>query len=132
MQFYRDPGRNVNGAHQPTPFEGQIKHETVLDMYTISRKDTVETDRIPLVLPVLHCGIHGFHSLLLVSLMLSEAETVVKQVLLPHTSHVFRAHAPEQPARLFPALATRCADQQVRRTWEEDRSLSDRKADLAA
>jgi hypothetical protein len=52
MQFYRDTGRNVNGAHQPTPFEGQIKHETVLDTHTINGKDTFEPDRVPLVLPV--------------------------------------------------------------------------------
>jgi hypothetical protein len=78
MKFYRDTGRNVNCARQPTLSEGKVEHETVLDMHTVSGKDTFETDRITLVLTVLHCG---FHSPLLVSLVLSDTEPVVKQVL---------------------------------------------------
>jgi hypothetical protein len=67
MNFYRDTGRNVNGARQPTPSEGKVKHETVLEMRTVGGKDTFETDKITSVLTVLHCG---FHSPFLVSLML--------------------------------------------------------------
>jgi len=78
MKFYRDTGRNVNGAHQPTPSEGKVKHETFLETHTVSGKNTFETDKITLVLTVLHCG---FHSPLLVSLMLSETETVDEQVI---------------------------------------------------
>jgi hypothetical protein len=84
MNFYRDTGRNVNGAHQTTPSEGKVKHETFLEMRTVGGKYTFETDRITLVLPVLHCG---FHRPLLVSLMLSEMETVVEQDEHP-ASHV--------------------------------------------
>jgi hypothetical protein len=84
MNFYRDIGRNVNCARQPTPSEGKVKHETVLDMHTVSGKYTFETDRITSVLPVLHCG---FHSGLLISLFLSETETVVGQEEHP-ASHV--------------------------------------------
>jgi hypothetical protein len=84
MNFYRDTGRNVNGARQPTPSERKVKHETVLEMRTVGGKGTFETDRITLVLPVLHCG---FHSPLLVSLMLSETETEVEQDERP-ASHV--------------------------------------------
>jgi hypothetical protein len=84
MNFYRDIGRNVNCARQPTPSEGKVKHETVLDMHTVSGKYTFETDRIPSVLTVLH---GGFHSGLLISLFLSEMETVVGQDEHP-ASHV--------------------------------------------
>ena len=84
MNFYRDTGRNVTCARQPTPFEGKIKHETVFDVHTISGKETLEPDRITSVLPVLH---RGFHSPLLVSLMLSETETVIEQDEHP-ASHV--------------------------------------------
>jgi len=78
MNFYRDIGRNVNCARQPTSSEGKVKHETVLDMHTVSGKYTFETDRITSVLTVLHYGLHGD---LLVSLMLSETETVVELVI---------------------------------------------------
>ena len=56
--------------------------QTVLD--TPSVEKILLTDRITSVLPVLHCG---FHSPLLVSLMLSETETVVEQDEHP-ASHV--------------------------------------------
>jgi hypothetical protein len=57
--------------------DGKVKHETVLEMHTVSGKDTFEPDRITLVLPVLHRGFHG--GLLLISLFLREMETVVGQ-----------------------------------------------------
>jgi hypothetical protein len=66
MNFYRAIGRHVNGAHRPTPSEGKVKHETVLEMRTVGGKDTFETDRVPWVLAVLF---HGFHTSILVSLM---------------------------------------------------------------
>jgi len=59
MNFYRGPGRNVNDAHQPTPSEREIKHETWLKTYTISGKITFETDKKTLVLTVFHCSFHS-------------------------------------------------------------------------
>jgi hypothetical protein len=79
MNFYRDTGRNVNDAHQPTASEGKVKHETLLETHTVSGKNTFETNKITWVLTVLHCG---FHRPLLVSLRLSETETVVEQTII--------------------------------------------------
>ena len=59
MNLYRSPGRNVNDAHQPTPSEGEIKHETWLETHTISGKITFETDKKTLVLTVLHGSFHS-------------------------------------------------------------------------
>jgi hypothetical protein len=96
MNFYRDTGRNVNGARQPTPSEGKVKHETVLEMRTVGGKNTFETDKITFVLPMLH---GGFHSPLLVSLISSEMETVVEQDEHP------ASHVPHLKSVVFPRIA---------------------------
>ena len=59
MNFYQDTRSNMNCAHQPTPSEGEVKHETFLETHTVSGENTFETDKITLVLTVLHCGFHS-------------------------------------------------------------------------
>ena len=83
MNFYRDIGRKVNCARQPTSSEGKVKHETFLEMHTVGGKDTfVGQDNVG----ASGTALWGPYPLL-VSLMLSETETVVEQDEHP-ASHV--------------------------------------------
>jgi hypothetical protein len=58
MKFQGGALRRRRFAHNATPPEGEIEHETFLYLHTVSRKEAFVSDRITLVFAVLE-RFHG-------------------------------------------------------------------------